>query len=83
MLVELYFRIHNTKGDLFIKMMLMGVIAFILSAIKHIKRRSPFWIVANQFKGIVMCTSQLILYLIKRRLVVRCHGEPPVIKDLQ
>ena len=56
----LYFKIFNAKIDPYVKINLMGIIAFLKSAIKHFRRGSPSWIIVNQFKGIWMCSKQLI-----------------------
>ena len=60
MLNKIYFLIFNSKINQYTKINLMGIISFIKSGIKHIKRKSPFWIIINQIKGIFMCIFQLM-----------------------
>jgi len=62
---ETYFLIFNKffwkypdKRSLIIS--LMGILAFLMTAIKHIKRRNPPWMVWSQFRGMVMCAWQVV-----------------------
>ena len=56
----LYFFIFNNISNYKIKMNLMGVIAFLKSIFKHLKRKSPIWMILSQFKGLFACLRQLI-----------------------
>ena len=60
MLTKIYFLIFNSKINLYTKINLMGIISFLKSGIKHIKRKSPIWMIINQINGMFMCVFQLI-----------------------
>jgi len=51
---------RNIKNDK-LKMNLMGILAFWKSLRKHIKRRSPLWMITAQIKGMFMCIRQLLV----------------------
>jgi len=55
-----YFKIFNSRINIYSKINLMGIIAFIKSAIKHFRRGSPSWMIVGQVKGVKMCVKQLI-----------------------
>jgi len=54
-----YFKIFNSKIDIYSKINLMGIIAFWKSAIKHIRRGSRLWMILSQLRGVGMCAKQL------------------------
>lgn len=60
MIDTIYFFIHNNMRPTYTKISLMGIIMFYKSFKKHLKRRSPHWILKNQLRGMLMCTKQLI-----------------------
>lgn len=60
-LTDLYFYVFNNVKNNHIKINLMGMISFIKSGLKHIKRGSPHWIVVSQIRGFLMCFKQLIV----------------------
>jgi len=60
MLDSIYFKIFNSKIDIYSKINLMGTIAFWKSFIKHIRRGSKPWMILSQLNGIKMCVKQLV-----------------------
>ena len=64
MSIRLYFYIFNNVEDLYIRINLMGMIAFYISAKKHIMRKSPFYLVARQAKGLLQCFYQAVAYFL-------------------
>ena len=57
---KIYFQLIIPMKDSHIKLNLMGLIAFTKSFIKHLKRKSPTWMLKKQVEGFIMCLKQLI-----------------------
>lgn len=56
----MYYWIYNLKIDPWLKMNLLGVIAFSRSAWKHLRRGNRAWMVVDQLRGILMCVKQMV-----------------------
>jgi hypothetical protein len=42
-----------------------GILSFFKSAVKHISRKSPRWLVKQQISGIFMCMKQILIISLK------------------
>jgi len=65
--MKLYFWIFNNVKNDMLRFNLMGMISFLKSILKHIKRGNPNWMVKNQIQGFLMCFNQLITEFFKRK----------------